>query len=192
MLLSLVLVIAAIVLLVVGWFQDGLSLIYLSIGACLLAMLLLGASVMLRRRNAPPPASRPTAPASAMPPAGETASTSPSRRTAVVRRSALDDAGTGADADADDSGESVAVADPADDEVDDESEGAAATVAEPDEAEDPVDPLADIRGLGPNRRAALLDRFGSVEAIRDAEVSELTAVPGVSPGLARAIKNHLA
>jgi hypothetical protein len=183
-------VIAAIVLLVVGWFQDGLSLIYLSIGACLLAMLLLGASVILRRRNAPPPASRPTAPASAMPPAGEAASTSPSRRTAVVRRSALDDAGTGA-AD-DDSGESVAVADPADEEVDGEAEGAAATVAEREEAEDPVDPLADIRGLGPNRREALLDRFGSVEAIRDAEVSELTAVPGVSPGLARAIKNHLA
>jgi len=184
-------VIAAIVLLVVGWFQDGLSLIYLSIGACLLAMLLLGASVMLRRRSAPPPASRPTAPASAMPPAGETA-TSPSRRTAVVRRSALDDAGT--DADAGDSGESVAVADPVDDEAD-EAKGGATTVAEPaepEDVEDPVDPLADIRGLGPNRREALLDRFGSVEAIRDAEVSELTAVPGVSPGLARAIKDHLA
>lgn len=165
-LLSLVLVIAAAVLLVVGWFQDGLSLIYLSIGACLLAMLLLGASVMLRRRNAPAPASRPTGPASAAVPASDTAAdgtttTTASRRTAVVRRPAEDTA------------------------ADRAPTGAAAP-------EEPADPLADIRGLGPNRREALLDRFGSVEAIRDAEVAELTEVPGVSPGLARAIKNHLA
>jgi DNA uptake protein ComE-like DNA-binding protein len=50
--LSLVLVIAAAVLLVLGiFFQDGLLLIYLSIGSCLLAMALLGAGVLLRRRE---------------------------------------------------------------------------------------------------------------------------------------------
>lgn len=173
-LLSLVLVIAAAVLLVVGWFQDGLSLIYLAIGSCLLAMLLLGASVMLRRRNAPAPARRPTGPASAAAvPASaddDSATTTASRRTAVVRRpvedTAFDHADAGPDAADDPSTETTA-------------------------PEEPVDPLADIRGLGPNRREALLDRFGSVEAIRDAEVAELTEVPGVSPGLARAIKNHL-
>jgi predicted flap endonuclease-1-like 5' DNA nuclease len=47
--LSLVLVIIAAVLLVLGVFQDGLLLIYLSIGACLLAMALLGVGVILRR-----------------------------------------------------------------------------------------------------------------------------------------------
>ncbi|MEX2504581.1 MAG: helix-hairpin-helix domain-containing protein [Egicoccus sp.] len=177
-LLSLVLVIAAAVLLVVGWFQDGLSLIYLAIGSCLLAMLLLGASVMLRRRNAPAPARRPTGPASAAAvPASaddDSATTTASRRTAVVRRPVEDTAVDHADA----------VADAGPDAADDPS-------TETTAPEEPVDPLADIRGLGPNRREALLDRFGSVEAIRDAEVAELTEVPGVSPGLARAIKNHL-
>ncbi|HSK22367.1 MAG TPA: helix-hairpin-helix domain-containing protein [Egicoccus sp.] len=181
-LLSLVLVIAAAVLLVVGWFQDGLSLIYLSIGACLLAMLLLGVSVMLRRRNAPAPASRPTSPASAAAPADGTSTPTVSRRTAVVRRPATDDPGT--DAGIAGSGESVAVADPGGDET--------ATVAATPRPQEPDDPLADIRGLGPNRRDALLERFGSVEAIRDADVSELTEVPGVSPGLAKAVKDHLA
>lgn len=186
-LLSLVLVIAAAVLLVVGWFQDGLALIYLSIGACLLAMLLLGVSVMLRRRNAPPPASRPTSPASAAAAPDGTSTTTVSRRTAVVRRPATDAPGTdapGTDADRSGSGESVAVADPGDD--------ATTTVAATPPSQEPADPLADIRGLGPNRRDALLERFGSVEAIRDADVSELTEVPGVSPGLARAVKDHLA
>jgi DNA uptake protein ComE-like DNA-binding protein len=49
--LSLVLVIAAAVLLVLGVFQDGLLLIYLSIASCLLAMGLLGVGVLLRRRG---------------------------------------------------------------------------------------------------------------------------------------------
>jgi hypothetical protein len=51
--LSLVLVIAAAVLLVLGVFQDGLLLIYLSIASCLLAMGLLGVGVLLRRRGGP-------------------------------------------------------------------------------------------------------------------------------------------
>jgi hypothetical protein len=48
--LSLVLVIVAAVTLVLGVFQDGLTLIYFSIGACLAAMVLLGIGVLLRRR----------------------------------------------------------------------------------------------------------------------------------------------
>jgi DNA uptake protein ComE-like DNA-binding protein len=50
-LLSLILVIAAAVLLVVGVFQDGLLLIYLSIASCLAAMALLGVGVLLRRQQ---------------------------------------------------------------------------------------------------------------------------------------------
>jgi hypothetical protein len=50
-LLSLILVIAAAVLLVVGVFQDGLLLIYLSIASCLMAMALLGIGVLLRRKQ---------------------------------------------------------------------------------------------------------------------------------------------
>jgi hypothetical protein len=58
--LSLVLVIVAAVTLVLGVFQDGLTLIYVSIGTCLAAMVLLGIGVLMRRREdtqaAPSPA----------------------------------------------------------------------------------------------------------------------------------------
>ncbi len=49
--LSLVLVIVAAVTLVLGVFQDGLVLIYVSIATCVAAMAVLGAGVLLRRRE---------------------------------------------------------------------------------------------------------------------------------------------
>lgn len=51
--------------------------------------------------------------------------------------------------------------------------------------------LAGIKGLGPAKARALLERFDSVEAIRDADVAELTEVPGVGEKLARTIKDGL-
>lgn len=57
--LSLILVIVAAVALIAGIFQGGLELIYTSIGACVLAMILLGIGVLVRRRSTP----RPSAPA---------------------------------------------------------------------------------------------------------------------------------
>ena len=51
--------------------------------------------------------------------------------------------------------------------------------------------LDEIGGLGPKRKRALLLRFGSVEAIRSASIDELTAVPGVTRGVAASIKEIL-
>ncbi|MGH7643180.1 MAG: excinuclease ABC subunit UvrC [Candidatus Dormibacteria bacterium] len=51
--------------------------------------------------------------------------------------------------------------------------------------------LDEIGGLGPKRKRALLLRFGSVEGIRAASWEELTAVPGVTRGVAAAIKEIL-
>lgn len=50
----------------------------------------------------------------------------------------------------------------------------------------------DIPGVGPARRRALLRHFGSVRALREAEVHEIAAVDGVGPKLAEVIHEHLA
>jgi len=52
--------------------------------------------------------------------------------------------------------------------------------------------LDDIAGIGPKRRAALLKQFGSVTAIRNATVDDLSGVAGVSPTLATTILAELA
>jgi excinuclease ABC subunit C len=51
--------------------------------------------------------------------------------------------------------------------------------------------LDEIPGLGSARRAALLDRFGSVSAIRKAPVSELATTPGIGEKLAETIAQSL-
>jgi len=51
--------------------------------------------------------------------------------------------------------------------------------------------LDEIGGLGPKRKRALLRRFGSVEGIRNASWDELTSVPGVTRGVAAAIREIL-
>ena len=51
--------------------------------------------------------------------------------------------------------------------------------------------LAGVRGLGPAKVEALVERFGSLDAIRAAEVEDLTSVPGIGRGLAGAIRAHL-
>ena len=52
--------------------------------------------------------------------------------------------------------------------------------------------LDEIPGLGSTRRTALLDRFGSVSAIRKAPVSELATTPGIGEKLAETIAQSLA
>ncbi|QBI21764.1 excinuclease ABC subunit UvrC [Egibacter rhizosphaerae] len=49
----------------------------------------------------------------------------------------------------------------------------------------------EVPGIGPARRKALLDRFGSLKAVRQASVEDLTAVEGISETLARTIYDHL-
>ena len=52
-------------------------------------------------------------------------------------------------------------------------------------------PLDDVPGIGPKRKAALIKRFGSVRAIREASVDDLAAVPGMTRASATAIKEKL-
>ena len=51
--------------------------------------------------------------------------------------------------------------------------------------------LDDIPGIGPGRKKALLARFGSVRGIREATVEELSGTKGITPALARTIKEYL-
>lgn len=51
--------------------------------------------------------------------------------------------------------------------------------------------LDDVPGIGPARRAALLERFGSAAAIRRSAVEDLETVPGISRTLATQVKDHL-
>ncbi len=51
--------------------------------------------------------------------------------------------------------------------------------------------LDEIEQLGYIRRAALLDRFGSVSAIRKASIEDIAATPGIGEKIATIIWNHL-
>jgi excinuclease ABC subunit C len=51
--------------------------------------------------------------------------------------------------------------------------------------------LGDIPGIGPARQRQLLERFGSVRAIRSAAVEDLAGVPGFSRRLAETVLEHL-
>lgn len=51
--------------------------------------------------------------------------------------------------------------------------------------------LDSIPGIGPSRRKALLNYFGSIEQIRQASEKDLTLVPGITVALAQSIKSHL-
>jgi excinuclease ABC subunit C len=51
--------------------------------------------------------------------------------------------------------------------------------------------LDTIPGIGPRRKRALLQQFGSVQAIREAPLDELATARGMSQNLAQKIKEHL-
>ena len=51
--------------------------------------------------------------------------------------------------------------------------------------------LLNIPGIGPGRRRALLERFGSLAGVKTASVAELAAVPGFSRTLAERVLEHL-
>ncbi len=51
--------------------------------------------------------------------------------------------------------------------------------------------MDDVTGIGPKRKRMLLRRFGSVQAIREAPVEEVAAVPGMTLRLARKLKESL-
>jgi excinuclease ABC subunit C len=51
--------------------------------------------------------------------------------------------------------------------------------------------LDEIEQLGHIRRTALMDRFGSVGALRKATMKEIAATPGIGEKVAAIIWNHL-
>ncbi|NBX55557.1 MAG: excinuclease ABC subunit UvrC [Betaproteobacteria bacterium] len=51
--------------------------------------------------------------------------------------------------------------------------------------------LEDIAGIGPKKRAKLLQRFGGLRGVADASVQDLCAVEGISPELAQTIYQAL-
>ena len=51
--------------------------------------------------------------------------------------------------------------------------------------------LDTVHGIGPKRRRLLMQRFGSLQAIRDASLEEISAVPGMTRALAQNVKDHL-
>jgi excinuclease ABC subunit C len=51
-------------------------------------------------------------------------------------------------------------------------------------------PLDEISGIGPTRKRALLQHFGTAKAVSRAAVSDLTAVEGISEAVAKLIYNH--
>jgi excinuclease ABC subunit C len=51
--------------------------------------------------------------------------------------------------------------------------------------------LDNVPGIGPHRKRALLLKFGTVSAIRNASIEELTGVDGITPSLVEKLKEHL-
>ncbi|MGN7291651.1 excinuclease ABC subunit UvrC [Rhizobium sp. SAFR-030] len=51
-------------------------------------------------------------------------------------------------------------------------------------------PLDEISGIGPTRKRALLQHFGTAKAVSRAGISDLMAVEGISEGVAKHIYNH--
>jgi excinuclease ABC subunit C len=52
--------------------------------------------------------------------------------------------------------------------------------------------LAEIPGLGPARRKALLAEFTSLKRLREASIEQISAVPGFGPDLAKRVAEALA
>lgn len=53
-----------------------------------------------------------------------------------------------------------------------------------------ANPLDEVPGIGPTRKRALLNHFGSAKAVSRAGLDDLAAVPGISRSMAEAIYNH--
>ena len=52
--------------------------------------------------------------------------------------------------------------------------------------------LDELTGLGEKRKRTLLQRFGSIQRLRQATVEEIAAVPGIGPKMAATLKEFLA
>jgi excinuclease ABC subunit C len=52
--------------------------------------------------------------------------------------------------------------------------------------------LLSVPGIGPSKRRALIQQFGSVQGVRDASVEQIAALPGFSTTAAQRLLEHLA
>jgi excinuclease ABC subunit C len=52
--------------------------------------------------------------------------------------------------------------------------------------------LTDVPGVGPAKARTLLNRFGSIDKIREASAAEIASAPGFNEALAKAVKGYLA
>ena len=52
--------------------------------------------------------------------------------------------------------------------------------------------LDEVGGLGEKRKRTLLQRFGSIQRLRQATIEEIAAVPGIGPKMAATLKEFLA
>lgn len=206
--LSLVLVIVAAVTLIAGFFeQESLTLIWVSIGSCIAAMVSLGIGVRQRQGERPARAGVgdaygpgatgvPTPPVTPTRgrPAPATGETTPAASSEVPEET-HDPATDTEVAAGEDTAPPTRQADPSDAPVlrktvanrpvaPATADGAAGDAQADDE-------LTRIKGVGPATRAALLARFGSVDAVRRATAAELAEVKGVGPALARRIEEEL-
>jgi excinuclease ABC subunit C len=51
-------------------------------------------------------------------------------------------------------------------------------------------PLDEIEGIGPTRKRALLQHFGSAKAVSRASLADLAAIPGISNAMAQLVYDH--
>ena len=51
--------------------------------------------------------------------------------------------------------------------------------------------LDEIPGIGPKRKRALMRAFGSIDKLRRASLDDLTAIDGITPATAKALKEAL-
>ena len=51
-------------------------------------------------------------------------------------------------------------------------------------------PLDEVPGIGPTRKRALLQHFGSAKAVSRAGIADLASVGGISAQMAKAIYDH--
>jgi len=51
-------------------------------------------------------------------------------------------------------------------------------------------PLDEIEGIGPPRKRALLQHFGSAKAVSRASLADLAAIPGISKATAQLVYDH--
>lgn len=209
--LSFLLVVFAAVTLLIGLFQDTLTWIWMSIGACVLAMVFLGIGVLQRRssrRESDEAEGEAYGPGAI---GGLISSDDEEREEAAVpaedvsvvpKRSVSDARGEISRAEVEEAADEAVAEAEAKVKKKAKKKSAAKKKAAAKKTQTRSakktsgkaarERLDQIKGLGPAKQKALLAEFGSLEAIRDADVADLQQVKGIGEATAQQIKKGLA